>query len=357
MKNIFLIFGLLLSINIKAQDTATVEEKKSPLTVWGFADFYYAYDFHEPSSRDRPGFIYSHSRHNEFALNNAIIGIKYNTDKVRGAFAMHTGTYVRANYAAEPDILRLINEAYAGFQLANNLWLDAGIFASHIGAESAISLDNFTLTRSIMADNTPYYESGVKVTYTPSDKLTLAGFVLNGWQNITENNDNKALGTQIQFKLLSNVLLNSSTFFGREKPGYDSLPSMRYFHNFYTQIDIKKVSILAAFDIGFQEKRVGSGTNVWYNPNLIIRFKPSDKAAIAARVEYYNDEQGVIINSGTPNGFQTLSPSLNFDYKFTDNVAWRIEGRLFNSKDKIFAEDSNFENSNVFVISSLAIKL
>ena len=354
MKISISILAIFISCNnLFAQNTDTIP---SHLTVWGYADFYYAYDFNDPASHDRPGFIYSYNRHNEFALNNGIAGLKYNTDKVRGAFALHTGTYVRSNYAAEPDLLKLIYEAYAGYQLGKNLWLDAGIFASHIGAESAISIDNFTLSRSIMADNTPYYESGVKLTYNPNDKWMFSGLVLNGWQNITENNDNKAIGTQIQFKPVSNVLLNSSTYFGKEKPGYDSLPSMRYFHNFYTQIDIKKISILAAFDIGFQEKRIGSGTNIWYNPNIIVRFKPSEKIAVAARVEYYNDENGVIINSGTTNGFQTLSPSINFDYKFNSNIAWRIEGRLFNSKDEVFMENATLKNNNAFVLSSLAIK-
>ena len=46
-------------------------------------------------------------------------------------------------------------QAIAARPDADNLWLDAGIFVSHIGLESANSRDNLTLTRSIMADNSP----------------------------------------------------------------------------------------------------------------------------------------------------------------------------------------------------------
>ncbi|HEX8549104.1 MAG TPA: porin [Cytophagaceae bacterium] len=328
----------------------------SPLTVWGFVDFYYAYDFSNPASHNRPGFIYSHNRHNEFALNNAVVGLKYSTEKVRGGFAFHTGTYVRSNYAAEPDLLRMIYEAYAGYRIAKNLWLDAGIFPSHIGTESALSIDNLTLSRSMMAENTPYYESGVRLIYIASEKWMFSGLVLNGWQNITENNDNKAVGAQIQFKPINNVIINSSTYLGKEKPGYDSLHSRRYFHNFYLLVDLKKVSVIAALDIGLQKKRIGTGSNVWYNPNLIVRFRPSEKIAFAARVEYYDDQTGVMINLGDDKGFQTLSPSLNFDYRFDSNIVWRIEGRLFRSKDKIFLEDVTLKNNNAFVLSSLAFK-
>lgn len=91
-------------------------------------------------------------------------------------------------------MLKHVYEAYAGFRPFAKAWLDLGIFGSHIGFESAISKDNRTLTRSIMADNSPYYESGARLTYEVDPKLTLTGLVLNGWQNIRETNQSKALG-------------------------------------------------------------------------------------------------------------------------------------------------------------------
>jgi len=38
------------------------------------------------------------------------------------------------------------------------LWIDAGIFGSHIGIESAVGKDSWNSTRNISADNSPYYE-------------------------------------------------------------------------------------------------------------------------------------------------------------------------------------------------------
>lgn len=56
---------------------------------------------------------------------------------------------------------------------------------SHIGFESAIGKDCWNLTRSILADNSPYYETGIKLGYTSkNEKLYLAGMYLNGWQRI-----------------------------------------------------------------------------------------------------------------------------------------------------------------------------
>jgi hypothetical protein len=346
-------------------DTVSLAESVqmvNPLKVSVFVDTYYAFDINQPADKNRPFFLYSHNRHNEFALNNAILSATYTTDKVRGSLGLITGTYARANYAAEPELFRNIYEAFAGYQLAKGLWLDAGVFSSHIGAETAISLDNLTLTRSLMAENSPYYETGVKLTYEANDQLTLTALVLNGWQNIQENNDNKAIGTQIQYKPDQHVLLNSSTFIGKEKPAYadTTLSTNRFFHNFFAQIEFSpKFTLLAAFDIGFQQKTNAGGYDAWYTPNIILSYKPTVKMALAGRIEYYDDKAGIIIPTFAPNGFQTISYSLTLDYRPVEEVALRLEGRPFHSQESIFTNNtisSTPLNSNAFVIGSIAFK-
>ena len=347
--------------------------KTSPLKIWGYADIYYAYDFNEPADHIRNEMtngsthVYSHNRHNEFALNHGMIGLSYEQGKVRGAFAYQTGSYVRANYAAEPTILQGVYEAYAGYQLHRNVWVDAGIFSSHIGSESAIASDNLTLSRSIMADNTPYYETGVKLTYTPVDKLTLTALVLNGWQNIEDHNANKATGTQIQYKPNKHILLNSSTFYGKEAAAFepttglvstDSLSTQRFFHNFYAQfLPGKRINLLTAFDVGVQQKRNAAGSYAWYNANIILTYAISNTFTLAARAEYYNDKNGVIIYSATPSGFQTFAPSIGLDVKVSDQLLWRMEGRIFYSKDAVYLKHGNASYTDSFLLTSLAIKL
>src|SRR6185295_5898902 len=127
------------------------------------------------------------NRHNEFNVNLGLLKASYNTDWIRGNIALATGTYMNANYAAEPGVLKNIYEANAGVRISKskNLWIDIGIMPSHIGFESARSYDCWNLTRSIIADNTPYYESGAKVTYTSdNNKWMVSALALNGWQRI-----------------------------------------------------------------------------------------------------------------------------------------------------------------------------
>ena len=339
---------------------AQKDSTKSPLSFSGYIETYYSYDFANPDNHIRQPFVYSHNRHNEVNLNLGFLKMNYNTDNARANIAFMAGTYANDNLAAEPEVLKNIFEANAGVKISRkkNLWIDAGIFASHIGFESAIGKDCWNLTRSILADNSPYYESGVKISHTSdNEKWFISGLVLNGWQRIYRVNGNNtpAFGHQLTFRPNSKITLNSSSFIGSDKP--DTSRQMRYFHNFYGVFQTHKMfAATIGFDFGAEQKSKGSSTyNTWYSPVLILKVSPTDKFNIAARGEYYSDANGVIIATGTPNNFQTFGYSLNFDFLIREYVMWRIEGRGFTSKDKIFTMNDKPSNNNYFVTTSLAI--
>ncbi len=339
---------------------AQTESTKNPLSISGYLETYYSFDFANPSDHHRPGFVYSHNKHNEVNLNLGFIKAAYATDKVRANLALMTGTYANANLAAEPGVLRNIFEANAGVKISQkqNLWVDAGIFASHIGFESAIGKDCWNLTRSILADNSPYFESGVKLSYTSkNEKWFISGLLLNGWQRIQRPNGNStpAVGHQLTYKPSSKITLNSSSFVGSDTP--DSTRQMRYFHNFYGQLQLtEKLGMILGFDLGAQQKTKNSSDyNTWYSPVFILKYAASEKVSIAARGEYYSDANGAIINTGTLNGFQTIGYSLNIDYQIMNNAVWRIEGRGFTSKDKIFTLNDKPSTQNYFLTTALAI--
>ncbi|MBD2715574.1 porin [Microvirga sp. STR05] len=327
--------------------TAAAAAPANPLTTYGFVDGYYGYDFKHAATNQRPGFLYSHNRQNEFTVNNAVIGLRYDNGQVRGALGLHAGTYVSANYAAEDQVLKHLYEAYAGFRPFKKAWLDVGIFGSHIGFESALSKDNWTLTRSLMAENSPYYEAGARLTYEVSPKLTLTGLVLNGWQNIRENNQAKAVGTQIQWKPTDKLLINSSTFYGNEQP-QDSVRRRRYFHDFYVSYAATdRLSLALVFDVGKQQADRPTGDNseqydTWHTGAAFVRYQLAEQWTAALRGEYYKAERGVIINAYAPavsdaNVF-IRGGSLGLDYAPTGNVLVRLEGRVLNAADKVFRE-------------------
>jgi hypothetical protein len=346
------------SNSIYAQKDSLWNEKPT-LTVSGFADVYYVYDFAQPQGIQRQEFLYNHNRHNEFNLNLSILKLNLKHSKYRANLALQSGTYVADNYADEPALFRSLFEANIGISLnkKNNLWLDAGIFPSHIGFESALSIDNWTLTRSILAENSPYFETGAKITYQASKKWEISGLLLNGWQNIqrVQGNSMLSIGSQLRYTINENLFFNWSTFIGTDYP--DDLRKMRYFNNFYGQIQFnRRLGLILGFDIGSEQISKGSNDmNYWYSPVLIGRFTISDNLNSAIRIEHYRDMMGVMIPKGIDNTFNVSGLSINIDYTPLKAIVCRIEGRLLSNQDPIFQSKTIPTSTNFSVAASIAI--
>ena len=340
--------------------TCTYAQDEPKIKVSGYLETYYGYDFNKPSDNTRPGFIYSHNRHNEVNLNLGFIKGSFDNGAVRANLGVMAGTYTNANLAAEPGVLKNVYEANAGLKLSKtiNLWLDAGIFSSHIGFESAVSKDCWVLTRNISSENTPYYESGAKLSYTSNDgKFSAALFYLNGWQRITRLNGNSrpASGLQLTWKPTDKITVNYSNFLGTE--GADSVRVSRFYHNVYGIFQVTdRFGLTVGFDYGTQQKAKGSDDhNEVLSPVVIAQYTIADKWKVAGRVEYYEDKNGVFIATGTPNGFKTTGYSLNLDYAPISNAVVRLEGKVYDSKDKVFIRNQNPVNTNAVVTASIAV--
>jgi hypothetical protein len=350
---------LLLAAALTTGSIAYGQEEPK-IKVTGYLETYYGFDFNKPADNNRPAFIYSHNRSNEVNLNLGFIKGSYDNGSIRANLAVMAGTYTNANLAAEPGVLKNIFEANAGVKLSKteNLWIDAGIFSSHIGFESAISKDDWVLTRNIASENTPYYESGAKITYITKDsKFAATALYLNGWQRITRQNGNSqpAGGIQLTWKPAANLTFNYSNYLGTE--GADSISVTRFYHNFYGIYQVTdKFGVTLGFDYGTQQKEKGrDGKNEVLSPVAIAQYKFNSKFAVAGRVEYYEDKNGVIIATGTPNGFKTTGYSLNLDYAPVSNAVIRLEGKMYNSKDRIFTRSGSPVDDDAAITASFAV--
>ena len=349
----------IFTIAVHAQTDSSSWSKKPAVFFSGLADFYYAYDFNETKTALRQSFLYNYNRHNEFNLNLGLIKVSAKHAKYRANLALHAGTYVLDNYAAEPAALQPIYESNLGFSLnkKNNLWIDVGIFSSHIGFESAISKDCWTLSRSLLAENSPYYLSGIKLTYNPNAHWELAAIVCNGWQRIKKISGNSlpSFGSQIKYLSGDKLTFNWSTFIGTDDP--DTIRRMRYFNNLYLQVQLtKKMGLITGLDVGEQQtKKHSSNYSTWFSPVIIFRNSFTNKWSASIRAEHYQDKDEVIISTLTPHGFQTSGLSLNLDYLPNKNSVFRIEGRWLKSADKIFQKQNRNVYENFALVSSLAV--
>ena len=333
----------------EAQDST-----QSNISLTGFLEAYYSYDFSKPPDHEKADFLYNYKRHNELSINLALLGLSYVDSNKRASLGIMAGTYPQYNTASEPELLRFIYEASIGLKLFRNqdLWIDAGIMPSHIGFETAISKDCWTLTRSIQAENSPYYEAGIKLSSkTKNKKWLMAIMVLNGWQRITkvDGNNLPAFGTQLTYTLEDRLQFNSSTFVGSDKP--DSTRQWRYFHNLYSIWKIsRRWSMTGGFDIGAEQTKKGSSAmNIWYSPVLILRYQFKNWT-FAGRAEYYSDKKGVIVSLINSNPIQMQGYSANVDRQISKGLCFRFEGRMFRNTSEYFG---GLKNKNTQLTTSI----
>jgi len=329
----------------------------------GFVDSYYAYDFGRPANFDRP-FTTQAARHNEFNVNLAYIEAKLTGPRVRGRLALQAGTSVQSNYAAEPaigtvsgpDLSRFIQEAVAGYQISPSLWVDGGIFLSHIGMESFISRDNVTYTRSLSADFTPYYESGVKLTWQTTPKLTALLTVVNGWQNISENNQDKAVGARLDYAQSPSTTLSYYNFIGNEA----SSGRLRLFNGVGFKSGLTPIFTLQGnFDYGTQQKPQ-TGSSAWWSTGLTGKLQVAPAVGVSGRLEYYHDPDNVIVATALPGGFKASTASFGIDVSpvGSPRFLWRNELRGTWATESIFPDSqaaSGTSRSNGLLVTSMAL--
>ena len=365
MKTILFVIVCLWAINGFAQvsNTAVIDttdvEIKGKLSIQGYIDAYYMYDFSQPANKEKPYFV-SSARHNEMSINLAYIDIRYSSKNVRGRFVPAVGSYINANYANEDGALKYIVEASTGVKLFKNkeIWLEAGVFGSPYTNESAISKDHLCYSRSFAPEYVPYYLSGLKLSVPLSPKINAFLYVLNGWQVIKDNNDSKSIGTQIEYRPTDNLLINWNTYIGNEKSAARPDFGNRYFSDIFLIYNKGKFSATSCVYAGIQEQILGAERNdlFWWNANAIARYQVSPKVAVAGRLEYFKDTKGVQIQAITNKAFETASSTIGLHLSPSANMLLRFEVRNFWSPTEVYF-DANQQNTsqNTTIYSNFTI--
>lgn len=360
MQRAVILFGFILWLCAPGRSLA---DSTSAWHVGFLIDTYYSYDLNRPIqyangfNQRGPGvrpFAVSSAEHNKFAINLGILDATYRTDNIRARVALQAGTYVDANYATESRPLRYFHVAMGGVRITDGLWLEAGIMPSHIGLETAVSSENINYTRSLMAEYSPYYETGARLTWDVNDQLSIAALVLNGWQIIDETNSDKAFGTQLIFKPSAEWVFNWSTFLGNERPDTE-LAAWRVFNDLYATYTTPSLTLAASLDCGVAN--TPDVVSVWYAATVQGKVPLSDVVALNARVETFTDFKGEIVTEVPGGRFSVIGGSVGVDVAPHPHATIRLEARHLRARDPIFLKGSAYVSSDTFFTSAVVVRI
>ena len=325
-------------------------------TVSGFVDGYYGYNFNTPGTRKTGPERTFDVNHNSLSLNLVELSLqKIPTADSRGGFRLDldygpTQDIVNASDPSGPHVFRNIGQAYLSYQadVGKGLQIDFGKFVTALGFEVIKTRDDWNYSRSLLFTNAiPFFHMGVRATYNVNDKVAVAGYVVNGWNNTVATIDKKTFIGQVTVKPISKLTATETYIGGPQIP---NTTDWRHVSDTVATYSLTpKLSLAGNYDYG-RDKESGA-TVRWQGVAAYAKFQANDWFALAPRWEYYDDEHGF-----TTSAAQKIKEfTITGEFKHKDGVLARLEYRHDYSDIPFFLKNANrfSDHQDTFTIGLL----
>ncbi len=178
-------------------------------------DTNYMYDLNHPIDHSLGGTTEG-ERTGEFVIQALGAGGDFHAGNMQGRILTQFGavsTAVPRNDASYSlgqwqlnDAYRYLTEMYAGYHInyKHGLNIQVGDFLSFIGLFSYYSFDNWTYQPSYVSSNTPWFFTGARIQFFPTNKLKIEPWLINGWQTYAKYNGREAVGGQVLYRPTAN---------------------------------------------------------------------------------------------------------------------------------------------------------
>ena len=320
-----------------AQDPALPADPPNT-EIGGLLDLYYDYYTTQPSG---DAVLRNFDvKHNQFALSMAQVWLQRpvtEESRVGFRFKLNFGP-ASSNYihCCEPGGTPYdnIQEAFVSYlaPAGNGLQVDAGVFVTPHGAEVIEAKDNMNYSRGLLfALAIPYYHSGVRLSYAASDKVTLMGSIVNGWNSIEDVNTGKTLHGGVVVRPVSDVSVVANYMFGPEQPGTND--DFRHLLDAIVSLTATpRLTLAANYDYG-TESFAGSDVS-WQGLAAYAKYQITPLVAVSPRFEFLRDPDG--FTTGLPQTLKEVTGTL--DVRVSDNLQWRAEYRTDFSDQPAFPD-------------------
>jgi Putative beta-barrel porin-2, OmpL-like. bbp2 len=217
------------------------------------------------------------------------------------------------------------------------LTLKGGKFVTLLGAEVIEPWSNFNYSRSLLFSFAiPFTHTGVLATYPITDKLSVTGGAIEGWDKVASNNNGWTGIGNVTYTASDMVTVGANGTWGPEQNGKTG-PKRGIMDLVATIKPTSALTLSLNYDWAQEgEAALNGDTAKWQGFAAIANYAFTDRLSAAARGEWFED------HGGSRTGLrQTLwEMTLTGKYLVTQHFYGRLEYRHDEStQDTVFAAD------------------
>lgn len=350
----YLLFSILIFL-LPVKGFSQGRDSTATFKISGYVDAYYGYYTDSVGTNNYQKFPDISPKSNQFGLNIAQLSAQYTSQKVRAVATFHYGDIPSSAWS---PVFNMIQEANAGIRLRKKLWLDAGLFKTHIGTEALLPKDNITSSLSVITLYEPWWQAGIRLSYLPTDKLLICLHILNGYNTYIDNNRQKSFGLTLLYTFNDNLSLGYYNLLGEESNEGAATTHFRTLHNLVLNYQVtKKLKAVVGLDYITQQHSALADTTKTasvYSGIITLKYQFLPAFGMYVRGETFNDPDGFLAGAfpdakNKYTGYKLNGATLGFEYKPLENAFIRLEGRdLMMDKDqKIFRTDGANTNNRI----------
>jgi hypothetical protein len=333
---------------------------KSPISVSGILDGYYDFDANHPDDGDTQLRNFD-IRANTVSLTEAKIVLAHDPAPFGIRADIGLGSAFEVMHPSNPSGggLKYVEQMFVSAKPAKwkGFEADFGQFVTSAGAEIIESADNWNYSRSLLFSFAiPYYHFGVRTSMPVTSTITAGVQVVQGWNNIFDNNSGKTVGiTAVQAKKY--YTLNANYYVGPENNNTD--------HGYRNLLDATllltpsaKFNAYINYDYGQNRNANSTNTGVgslahWQGIAGAAHVQATSKITATVRGEYFSDPNG--FTTGTVQKLNEVTGTA--DYLIHAGILARAEYRHDHSNQLYFQKNgipASVNGQSTFEVSLIA---
>jgi YD repeat-containing protein len=297
---------------------------------------------------------------NQFRLNVASVEMAYNAEIVRGKLQLQFGDAPNLLASPEKQFIKTMRQAYVGFRIVKNLWVDVGYQFTPVGIESSWPVGNWVSSVSMCGYFEPGAILGAKISYKISEKVN-CGFEFGNPYSLAYQQTNHLAGILwVNYLPTKTLTLSYDNMFGNQ-----ALKDAKIKNNLlYNDVLIdwepsQHLGIIGQFDFAFQtnSKMAPDTTQVASMCSGFVqaRYAFLKHFSLTGRYEYYYDPDGFLSGhytyDGKTTGLCTNGMSLSLEYKPVKIAYIRLEYKYIhaNKGNMVYYSKTNDFMQNIIL--------